>query len=167
MATLTTLNAPGGPLVRLRLRLDWKEFDERELYMTRELFEELKAELLQMTGASDFTPQQQLNRRFREWITGKPMEQGRMFRNMRPRTDGVFELKTPDLRLFGWMPAAKKLILARAGLADDYKPQTVDGTPQPPKKSYETEKAAVIAARDALPLDEPKSAIGDFDDLVG
>jgi hypothetical protein len=108
----------------------------------------------------NFTPKQQLYVRFKEWIIGKPMVRDRMFRDMRPLQDGVVELKTADLRLFGWTPYVKALVLTRVGMADDYKWQTVNGVRQPPKKSYEDEKKKVIAYRDATPLDEPKFVTG-------
>jgi len=52
---------------------------------------------------SDFTPLDQLGVRLTEWITGKPMVENRMFRHMTPLSDDVIELKTDDLRIFGWL----------------------------------------------------------------
>lgn len=87
------------------------------------------------------------------------MAQGRMFRDMRPQRDGVWELKTADLRIFGWMYRPCEFIAVCGGYADDYKEPTIT-------RYYEDDKRAVIDARNTLPLDPPKCVIGAFDELV-
>ncbi len=76
-----------------------------------------------------------------------------------PRDNDVWELKTDDLRLFGWMYQPKKFIVASHGYADDYKVPTKT-------KDYADDVRAVMEARQALPLDGPKFVKGKFDDLV-
>ncbi len=108
---------------------------------------------------SDDTPAEQLITRLLQWITGKSMARGRMFQNMKPYSDEVWELKTADLRIFGWMYRPRKFIAVCGGYADDYK--------EPTKiKNYEDDRDAVIKARDELPLDGDKFTRGKFDELV-
>ncbi len=82
-----------------------------------------------------------------------------MFHDMEPSTDEVWEMKTADLRLFGWMYQRRKFIVVRGGYADDYKEPTKTRT-------YADERREVVRARDALPLDDPKLVRGKFDELV-
>lgn len=108
---------------------------------------------------SAFTPAEQLINRLIQWITGEPMVHDRMFKDMEPQRDGVWELKTADLRIFGWMYKPKKFIAVCGGYTDDYK--------EPTKiKNYADDKRAVMTARNALPLDGEKFVMGDFDELV-
>ena len=87
------------------------------------------------------------------------MEYGRMFRDLEPTTDDVWELKTADLRIFGWMYQKRKFIAVRGGYTDDYK--------EPTKiKNYADDRKEVVKARDALPLDNPKFVRGEFHELV-
>jgi len=76
-----------------------------------------------------------------------------------PPDSDTWELKTDDLRLFGWMYRPKVFIIASHGYTDHYK--------EPTKiKNYADDVRAVIEARDALTLDEPKLVRGRFDELI-
>jgi hypothetical protein len=108
---------------------------------------------------SDFSPKEQLIERLRQWMSGDPMAYGRMFKDMVPRTDEVWEMKTADLRLFGWIYRPREFIAVRGGYADDYKEPTKT-------KNYADDRRAVVRARDALPLDGDKLAKGEFNELV-
>lgn len=108
---------------------------------------------------SDFAPKEQLITRLLQWITGKPMAYGRMFQDMQPRSDEVWELKTADLRIFGWMYRPRKFIAVRGGYADDYKEPTKN-------KNYGDDRNEVLKAREALPLDGNKFATGAYHELV-
>ncbi|WP_439925702.1 hypothetical protein [Nitrobacter sp. JJSN] len=106
------------------------------------------------------TPAEQLILRLQQWVSGDPIKKGPMFKEMEyPRDNDVWELKTDDLRLFGWMYQPKKFIVASHGYADDYKVPTKT-------KDYADDVRAVMEARQALPLDGPKFVKGKFDDLV-
>lgn len=94
-----------------------------------------------------------------KWITGAPMQYGRMFKDLMPRQDEVWEMKTPDLRIFGWLYRPRVFIAACLEYADWYK--------EPTKiKTYGATRNRVVAMRDALDLDEPKFATGQYDALV-
>lgn len=108
---------------------------------------------------SNMTPAEQLITRLLQWITGKPMVYDRMFKGLIPASDGVWELKTADLRIFGWLYRPREFIAVCGGYADHYK--------EPTKiKDYADDKRAVIHARNTLPLDPPKFVTGAFNDLV-
>jgi hypothetical protein len=151
-----------GAIIRVKLRLGRNQFNERKLYAYPACLTWMRAAVPKMvTGRvqSDLTPAEQLMTRLLQWITGKPMAYGRMFKDMEPRSDEVWELKTADLRIFGWMYRPRKFIAVRGGYADDYK--------EPTKiKNYADDMRAVVKARDALPLDGDKFVRGEYDDLV-
>jgi hypothetical protein len=151
-----------GKIVRVTLRLKRGQFNDRELYAYPECLEWMKSEVPKMvTGRvqSALAPKEQLINRLLQWITGKPMAHGRMFQDMQPRSAEVWELKTADLRIFGWMYRPRKFIAVCGGYADDYK--------EPTKiKKYGDDRDAVIKARDKLPLDGEKFVTGEYNDLV-
>jgi hypothetical protein len=149
-------------LIRVTRHLPRGQFHERKFYAYPECLEWMRNEVPQMvTGRikSDFTPYEQLMERLRQWMAGDPMAYGPMFHDMEPATDEVWELKTADLRIFGWMYQPREFIAVRGGFADDYKEPTKT-------KNYADERREVIRARDALPLDGAKFVRGDFDELV-
>jgi hypothetical protein len=54
---------------------------------------------------------EQLNIAFADFITGRPLSSG-LARCDPPKGQGLWRLKTPDLRLYGWADAAQCMILA-------------------------------------------------------
>jgi hypothetical protein len=149
-------------LIRVTVPLGRGQFHDRKFYAYPECVEWMRNEVPKMvTGRlrSDFSPKEQLIERLRQWMSGDPMAYGRMFKDMEPRTDEVWEMKTADLRLFGWIYRPREFIAVCGGYADDYKEPTKT-------KNYADDRRAVVRARDALPLDGDKLAIGEFDELV-
>jgi hypothetical protein len=161
MATLTKL-LEEKKIIRVQLRLGRGKFDERKLYAYPECLEWMKAAVPKMvTGrvASDFTPAEQLIRRLTQWIVADLMAYNRMLKDMTPRSDEVWELKTPDLRIFGWMYRRREFIAVCGGYADDYK--------EPTKiRNYADDRRVVVTARNALCLNGEKFVSGEFNDLV-
>jgi hypothetical protein len=90
------------------------------------------------------------------------MRQSRAFGIMQPPTASVWEMKTADLRIFGWMHKPKCFVAVFGGFADDYKSQNGN----PPKESYREAMDRVVWLRDHLNLDSPKFVTGDYDALV-
>lgn len=161
MATFDKL-LEDGVIVRVKLRLWRGQFNDRELYAYPECLRWMRAEVPKMvTGRvqSEFAPKEQLFNRLLQRITGKPMTRGRMFQDMLPRSAEVWELKTPDLRIFGWMYRPRKFIAVCGGYTDDYKEPTKT-------KNYGDDRDAVIRARHELPLDGEKFVTGEYNDLV-
>lgn len=161
MATFDNLLNEQKLLTRVVLKLPRGQFHDRKIYAYPECIEWMRRVPTMVTGrvASDFTPQEQLVERFRQWMSGQPMEYGRMFHDMEPRTDNVWEMKTADLRIFGWMYKPREFIAVRGGYTDDYKEPTK-------AKNYADDRREVVKARDALPLDGDRFVSGDFDELV-
>jgi hypothetical protein len=160
MSTFDSLVAAKS-LIQVVLSLPRGQFHERKIYAYPECVEWMKSVRQMVTGrvASDFTPQEQLVERLRQWMSGDSIVYDRMFHDMEPRAENVWEMKTADLRIFGWMYKPKVFVAVRGGYADDYK--------EPTKiKNYADDRNEVLKARDALPLDGEKFAEGDFDELV-
>jgi hypothetical protein len=161
MATLHTLPT----VTRIRVPLRRREFDEREFHALPSFMLFIKQILPAAAPgviAARETPRQQMDTLLRKWTAGKPMRQGRAFGIMRPATDSVWEMKTVDLRIFGWMHKPKCFVAVFGGLADDYKSQNGN----PPKESYKEAMERVVWIRDRLGLDEPKFVTGEYDALV-
>lgn len=137
------------------------QFHDRKLYAFRDCLEWMRATVPQMvTGRiqSASTPKEQMIERLRQWMAGEQMEQIRMFREMTPLGQDVIEMKTDDLWIFGWLYKPGTFVAVRGGYADDYKEPTKT-------KNYADDMQAVVAVRDALPLDGGKIYRGDFNDL--
>ena len=104
-------------------------------------------------------PSVQLDRILYQWITGKRVAYSKVLKDLIPQQDEVWEFKTADLRIFGWIYRPRIFIAAFGDYTDYYKPPN-------PKRSYEQAKRSVLEARDKIDLDEPKFTGGVFDDLV-
>jgi hypothetical protein len=152
-------------LTRIRIPLKRGEFDEREFHampsLVRFLEEILPSAKTGVVEAAE-TPAAQMDTLLRKWNSGKPMAYSRAFSNLKPTARGVWEMKTADLRVFGWLWRPKVFIATFAGLADDYKPQ--DGNP--PKESYAEARDRVVWTRDRLGLDPPNFVTGAYNALV-
>ncbi|MER9880733.1 hypothetical protein [Mesorhizobium sp. M0118] len=108
---------------------------------------------------SSVGPPDQMDDYLFRWIAGRDIRYEKMFKDLMPMADEVWEMKTADVRLFGWMCAPRRFIAVVPGYADDFK-----GIGS--ANRYEAAKRAVIRARDELPLDQPKIALGAFNALV-
>ena len=138
-------------------------FYERELYAFPDCLKWMKETVPKFeTGRqnSAHTPAEQMILRVQQWLSGAPLQKGPMFKELEfPKDNDVWELKTSDLRMFGWMYQPKKFIVASCGYADHYKEPTKT-------KNYADDVRAVMDARQALPLDGAKFVKGKFDELV-
>jgi hypothetical protein len=161
MATFDTL-LDQKKLIRVTRPLPRGQFHDRKFYAFPDCLEWMRVDVPKMVAGreqSAFTPYEQLMERLRQWMAGDPMRYGPWFHDMDPQEDAVWELKTTDLRIFGWMYQPCSFIAVRGGYADDYKEPTKT-------KNYADDRREVVKARDALPLDGEKFAKGDFDELV-
>ncbi len=66
-------------------------------------------------------PKEQMDNILYRWITGKDIRYGRQFQDLMPMVDEVWEMKTPDLRIFGWIYQPRKFIAVFGDYADLYK----------------------------------------------
>lgn len=84
------------------------------------------------------------------FIRGEELYEGEDFWLMRPYEADVFELKSPDLRFFGWFVRPKNFIIAAVDtFANTHGHDLHDG--------YRNE---VVRMRETLDLDEPKVMVG-------
>src|SRR5215467_15207808 len=104
-------------------------------------------------------PLEQVDDILYRWITGKEILYSRQFRDLVPMSDEIWEMKTADIRIFGWMYRPLKFIAVFGDYADLYKGKNRS-------RSYEEAKRRVKKERDALDLDPPKFARGTFDELI-
>jgi hypothetical protein len=161
MATLATLTGPSGPLAHVTVPLG-REHPRRDIYGFPRFTDWLANDLPNLqTGRlkGKDTPQEQVDFRLYQWIAGKPLAYSRMFNDLMPATDEIWEMKTLDIRIFGWMYRPLIFIALFGDYADLYKGARAT-------RSYETAKSDVIAARNQLDLDPPKFVEGTFDELV-
>jgi len=149
-------------IIRVTVPLRRGEFHERKFYAFPLCLDWMRKDVPNMTTGrcqSPLSPKEQLEQRLRQWMSGATIVHERMFNDMLPHDKHVWEMKTADLRLFGWVYQPKAFIALCGGYADDYKEPTKT-------KNYADDVKAVVAARHLLPLDGPKFATGDFDELV-
>lgn len=152
-------------LTLVRIPLGRREFADRKFYampsFVRFIEETLPGAPIGVLGATE-TPKIQMDTLLRKWITGRPMAYSRAFSNLKPAHHAVWEMKTVDLRVFGWIYRPKAFIATFAGLADDYKSQNGD----PPKESYGDARDRVVWIRNRLDLDPPAYVTGVYNALV-
>jgi hypothetical protein len=152
-------------MTRILVPLGRGEFEDRKFYALPSFLRFLQETLPTLEGgvlAATETPRQQMDTVLRKWNAGKPMQYGRMFSTLKPTRYSVWEMKTPDLRIFGWLYRPKVFVAAFAGFADDYKKQNG----QPPKESYSAARVRVVWLRGRLDLDPPSFVTGDYDAIV-
>lgn len=161
MATIDKLLAVGA-LRKITVPLGRREFEDRIIYGVPDFIEWVDTKVPQMkTGRlnSPNTPSEQLDDILHRWIAGKPLRYDKVVKDLMPADNEVWELKTADLRIFGWIYRPRKFIAVLGGYADDYKGFASSGR-------YDAARKAVIAARNAIDLDEPKLTTGKYDELV-
>ncbi len=96
-----------GALLEWQTELGSREHGLRALYVTRrvETWAETILPGLSHTGAmTGLTCAEQLYARAHDFIVGRPLLIDREFHILDPASKGIWELKTADLRLFGWFP---------------------------------------------------------------
>lgn len=154
------------PIVtKIDIPLGRGEFEERKFYALPAFMNDLKNVVPSLqTGRlnAPMTPLQQLDDILHRWIVGKPFRYNRWLNDLSPQTSETWEMKTADLRIFGWIYRPKVFIGAFIGFTDDYKRQKN----QPAKESYEDARDRVVKIRERLDLDPPKFTAGVFDALV-
>jgi hypothetical protein len=105
------------------------------------------------------TPQEQLGVILSKWISGSDIPYARGLSDLMPRSSEVWELKTADLRIFGWLYRPRVFIAVSLEYADWYKGRN-------PRRSYEDARDIVIRERETIDLDMPRFAAGTYDELV-
>ncbi len=157
MATIVEL-AASGKLVKVDPVLGLRELEERSIYLLPRAHKWL-AEVLPVTDSDRQTeerPYMQVDTLFYEFCSGQALQVGTRFKALVHVEDGIWELKTADVRLFGWFARKdcflvsdcdSKFRIKELGLVKPYCKQAV-------------------RFRDALNLDEPKFIAGGNPDAV-
>jgi hypothetical protein len=164
MATLDILTARVPPaLYKIDVPLDPGELPQRAIYGFPEFQNWLDQTLPQLAPGrlrAAETPKEQVDFRLYQWVTGKDILYSRMLNDLMPGRDEVWELKTTDTRIFGWMYKPCVFIAVFGDYADLYK----GGANA--RASYTASRRRVVTARRRIDLDEPKFVTGTFDDLI-
>ena len=123
------------------------------MYASPEFKSWLEDELpvLESDWGIESTPKEQFIERHAVFAAGECLYFGNHIRPLTPVTHGVWELKTQDLRIFGWFPARDCFVAHRGQQATFIKRHNL----------YTGYVGDVVRFREALDLDEPKFIPGD------
>ncbi|MDX8534303.1 hypothetical protein RFM41_24575 [Mesorhizobium sp. VK25A] len=158
MATLDEL-ADAGLLVKIDGGLDDAEQPERRLFAYPHVidwFENVLPGAAADMGDGSQTPIQQLDDLLHLYVSGADLSFFERSHSMQPDDRGVWELKTTDLRLFGWFRRKNASVIAEVDTAYRCKLHGLYG-------GY---RDSVERRRQNLDLDEPKFIIGKYDDVL-
>ena len=159
MPTISDLVATGA-IVRIEVELGPHEQPLRLLYGTPQFVTWLQ-EIL--AGASPpsrllghLAPAQQIDDLFYSFLSGAPLVFSRQFRAVRAEDNAVWELKTPDIRIFGWFMAKDCFVAVFGNWADIIKDHDL----------YRGYRIAIRRLRRELGIDETLCVKGDAPDDV-
>lgn len=162
MATIAKL-CELGVLEDLDPGLDPAELPTRQLYGTVEFVAWLNDVLPELVVeddplSDDLSPMEQVAALFSEYLLGETFSTDRRFKKLNATPQHhVWELKTPDVRIFGWVPA-KDCFICCFG---DLKNAVVTFN------KYGMYMARTKLVRDKLDLDEPKCVESrEFKDVI-
>ena len=156
MATLIELSA--HILHKLDPLLDEGEREVRTIYAS-DRFRDWVEKTLPGLGSSwniELTPEEQFDALACVFCSGAVLTFKWQFRPIRHIADGIWELKTADLRVFGWFPRQDCFIAVVADTTERVKRHRL----------YHGYAGTVARYRDALELDEPKFVAGDDPNAV-
>lgn len=148
MATLDELEAR-GTLTKLGVRLTFPDRNRRSLYVLPQVKNWIRNELKDLVSfeTSDISPLMQARALFKMFISGESLSEGTEFRLMQPLESDIYELKSADLRFFGWFYRPAIFIAVAADTME--RVHSVAGL----SSAY---RNAVSAARNEIDLDPPK-----------
>lgn len=161
MATISELTEDDRPepkLWKLDTGLADDEQEYRRIFASTRLHDWFRDELpkLQSNWNVEQSPCEQLDDLLWTYGSGEPLTYGWKFNPITPIGDGVWELKTADLRVFGWFAQKDCFVGWRAEHADHIKKYNL----------YNGFRGETVRFRNSLPLDEPKFVAGDDPNAV-
>ena len=161
MATLAELAGANGPLKKLDPVLDPDDpnaQEERLIYGSERFVTWVETRLpgLGSTWDIEVAPDQQVDALFEVYTSGEVLTYQWQFKSINPIGEGVWELKTADIRIFGWFHALDCFIAVVA----DTKQNILD------HRLYAGYRGTVDNYRNQLTLDEPKFVQGDDPNAV-
>jgi hypothetical protein len=157
MATLLELEDQRR-VIRIDPALSWREFEARRLYVLPNAYEWIEESLPAKVSNWNIqeSPAEQLDVLIYEFCVGNPLAFGERFKCLTHLGGGVWELKTADLRLFGWFSHKDCFIVSDCDDTGRIKLSNL----------YSGYCKQVVRRRDELDLDEPKFVPGDNPDDV-
>jgi hypothetical protein len=157
MATLIHLERL-GQLYRFDPALSVREYEVRRMWALPKAWKWI-VEVLPGAGSSwniQERPEEQLDALIYEFCVGQPLAVGARFKCLTHLGDGIWELKTADLRLFGWFT-----------LKDCFVVSDIDDTSRIKRSNlYQGYCQQAVRRRNSLDLNEPKFVPGDNPDDV-
>ncbi len=158
MATLSIL-AAREELVQIGGGLDAREQPLRRLYALPHVVQWLEGVLPTLQAFSPtaiLTPLEQLDDLFHDFVSGADFSYYERSHSMTPINSGIWELKTEDLRLFGWFHLRNAFIIGNIDTMDRVKTHGL----------YAGYRSDCERRRDALDLDLPKFIVGLYSDVL-
>ena len=142
-------------LVRFEPSRQIGRLDHRQLYLLPALRDDLNDRIIPHPKfkRSALSPAEQVSETFDRFCAGEKMT-GAMARLI-PTAKGVWELKLPDIRIFGWFWRKGVFVAAYAEWANDVKGRDRS-------KGYNAYIRKTARTIRSLPLDEPKYQTGDI-----
>jgi hypothetical protein len=152
MATLLDL-VSSGHLVKFDPGLEANELEHRVIFASQKFQAWVTGELpaLGSEWQIEVTPLEQFDALAEVYASGEALTFGHRFKPLNPSSNGVWELKTPDLRIFGWFKQKDHFIAVVADLAENVKKNAL----------YAAYRREVVQFRNALNLDPPKFVPGE------
>jgi hypothetical protein len=157
MATIMHLEKI-GVLAKLDAQLSYRQQEFRCFYASQKLVSWLQKELSDAVSQHnlDQTPSEQVDALLESYCSGKELIYEWTFRDIKPIGSGVWELKTADVRIFGWFHQKDVFVGVAAGFAWWIKQQ----------KNYGAYREEVLRFIEGLDLDEPKCLMGGVADGI-
>ncbi|WP_140056006.1 hypothetical protein [Oceanibaculum nanhaiense] len=130
--------------------------DEQEwrcIYLLPNVKKWLEKELPSLVSSWNIaeSPREQVGVLFWEFCSGERLIHSIQFKSLNHLGDGIWELKTADIRIFGWFQQKDHFIAADIDLAQRVKEHDL----------YKGYSVQAKRRRDQLNLDEPKCVVGD------
>jgi hypothetical protein len=107
-------------------------------------------------GVRDLSAKEQVYDLWHGFITGEEIRTYEKLHIMRPGDRGVWELKTLDVRMFGWFYRPNTFIISRG----------IDAFSCKQHDLYAGLRDEAVRKRDELDLDLPKFVSGEYDDVL-
>jgi len=152
MATILDLSASGN-LVKLDPGLGRRLQEDRMIYLSPQLANWMGVVLPTLSSQwnIEMSPLEQLDAYVEVFASGKVLTYPHSLKPLNHLGQGVWELKTADLRIFGWFHRRDCFIAHRCDTSERIKEFNL----------YPGYVGEVVRFRDLLPLDEPKSVEGE------
>jgi hypothetical protein len=164
MSTLIEL-IRAGELVKLDPDLDADQLEHRCIYVFPHVPQQVERLVAAVSDLGvEQTPLEQLDDLVYHFATGGELNTPRQFHIMHPRGDGIWELKTADLRVLGWF-YRRDCFICTAILPCQLVKGTIDGVPSS-GSLYTGLCADAVRRRGVLELDPPEYVPGEHPENV-